>query len=113
VQSRKSIKRQAFRSGWIADYADALSFLELFTSSSRFNFYRYKNQQYDLLVDKIKTTSDLKHKNQLIEQAQNYILNDIPVIPLYYYVSRHLVNRQILGYFDNVADRHLSKFLYR
>ena len=112
VQSRKSIKRQAFRSGWIADYADALSFLELFTSHSRFNFYRYNNQQYDLLVGKIKTSSDADEKNQLIEQAQNHLLNDIPVIPLYYYVSRHLVNSQILGYFDNVADRHLSKFLY-
>ncbi len=112
VQSRKSIKRQAFRSGWIADYADALSFLELFTSQSRFNFYRYKNQQYDLLVGKIKTSDDVIEKNHLIEQAQNHLLNDIPVIPLYYYVSRHLVDSQILGYFDNVADRHLSKFLY-
>jgi oligopeptide transport system substrate-binding protein len=113
VQSRKSIKRQAFRSGWIADYADALSFLELFTSSSRFNFYRYKNPQYDELVGKIKTSSDVIEKNSLIEQAQKHLLNDIPVIPLYYYVSRHLVNNQTLGYFDNVADRHLSKFLYR
>ena len=112
VQSRKSIKRQAFRSGWIADYADALSFLELFTSSSRFNFYRYKNQQYDKLVSQIKTTSNINEKNDLIELAENHLLNDIPVIPLYYYVSRHLVNSQILGYYDNVSDRHLSKFLY-
>ncbi len=113
VQSRKSIKRQAFRSGWIADYADAMSFLELFTSHSRFNFYRYKNPQYDELVDKIKITTGSKQKNLLIEQAQNYLLNDIPVIPLYYYVSRHLVKNQILGFVDNVADRHLSKFLYK
>ena len=113
VQSRKSIKRQAFRSGWIADYADAMSFLELFTSHSRFNFYRYKNKQYDALVAQIKTTTDTIKKKGLIEQAQNHLLNDIPVIPLYYYVSRHLVKNQILGFVDNVADRHLSKFLYK
>jgi len=113
VQSRKSNKRQAFRSGWIADYADALSFLELFTTKSRFNFYRYKNPEYDELIVNINQTTDEILKNQLIEQAENMLLHDIPVIPLYYYVSRHLVNSQLLGFEDNVADRHLSKYIYR
>jgi len=112
VQSRKSKQRQAFRSGWIADYADALSFLELFISDSRFNFYRYKNKKYDELVKLISHESDSKIRNLKIEQAENLILNDLPVIPLYYYVSRHLVNNKILGYTNNVADRHLSKYLY-
>ena len=113
VQSRKSNDRQAFRSGWIADYADALSFLELFTSNSRFNFYHYKNINYDEIVESISQETDLHCKNLLIEQAENILLQDIPVIPLYYYVSRHLVKPDILGYSDNVADRHLSKYLYK
>jgi len=113
VNSRKSRKRQAFRSGWIADYADALSFLELFTSDSRFNFYHYKNSNYDALIQQVSQSDDTNLKNQLLEQAENILLHDLPVIPLYYYVSRHLVNNTILGFQDNVADRHLSKYLYR
>ncbi|MFK8010724.1 MAG: peptide ABC transporter substrate-binding protein [Marinicellaceae bacterium] len=113
VQSRKSKKRQAFRSGWIADYADALSFLELFTTNSRFNFYQYSNPGFDKLVESIKQEPNKKIKNSKIEQAEDLLLNDIPVIPLYYYVSRHMVNDAIEGYSDNVADRHLSKYLYR
>ena len=113
VHSRKSKQRQAFRSGWIADYADALSFLELFMSDSRFNFYHYKNQQFDALIDQIRTTNQLNLKNQLIEDAENLLLHDMPVIPLYYYVSRHLVNKHISGYTDNVADRHLSRYLFK
>lgn len=113
VQSRKSKKRQAFRSGWIADYADALSFLELFTTTSPFNFYHYKNQHFDGLIEQIKTTNESNHKNQLIEDAENLLLHDMPVIPLYYYVSRHLVKNHILGYTDNVADRHLSRYLFK
>jgi len=112
VQSRKSTKRSAFRSGWIADYADALSFLELFTSQSRFNFYHYKNPKYDSLIENISNTRDQILKNSLVQQAENLLLHDIPVIPLYYYVSRHLVKSQIMGYVDNVADRHLSKYIY-
>ncbi|VAW41184.1 Oligopeptide ABC transporter, periplasmic oligopeptide-binding protein OppA (TC 3.A.1.5.1) [hydrothermal vent metagenome] len=113
VQSRKSNKRQAFRSGWIADYADALSFLELFKSNSRFNFYRYKNSEYDEIIENIGKTADLELKNQLIERAESILLHDMPVIPLYYYVSRHMVSGQLRGFKDNVADRHLSKYLYK
>ncbi len=113
VNSRKSNKRQAFRSGWIADYADALSFLELFASDSRFNFYHYHNQNYDDLLVKISAATQAFEKNNLIRQAEYKLLHDLPVIPLYYYVSRHLVNSQMMGFVDNVADRHLSKYLYR
>lgn len=113
VNSRKSHKRQAFRSGWIADYADALSFLELFESKSRFNFYGFNQQNYDNLIKAIRKTESADDKNTLIEQAENILIHDIPVIPLYYYVSRHLVSKLITGFNDNVADRHLSKFLKR
>lgn len=113
VQSRKSMQRQAFRSGWIADYADALSFLNVFVSHSEFNFYRYNNAVYDEMVDQISKSEDAETKIHMIEQAENLLMHDIPVIPLYYYVSRHLVNRQILGFNNNVADRHLSKHLYK
>ncbi len=113
VHARKSIKRQAFRSGWIADYADAMSFLDLFTSNSPFNFYHYKNYDYDNLIKKINKTMDLTTRKKLIEQAENKLLHDNVVIPLYYYVSRHLVSTKIKGYRDNVADRHLSKYLYK
>ncbi len=113
VQSRKSNKRQAFRSGWIADYADALSFLQLFTTQSRFNFYHYTNIKYDMIVGKIAKSNQAQEKNKLIGEAENILLHDLPVIPLYYYVSRHLVDKKISGFSDNVADRHLSKYLFK
>ena len=113
VQSRRSKKRQAFRSGWIADYADALSFLELFTSQSRFNFYHYKNVDYDEVIKNLKNTTDYTLRKSLIDKAENILLHDMPVIPLYYYVSRHMVSKRIMGYTDNIGDRHLSKYLYK
>lgn len=112
VNSRKSGDRQTFRSGWIADYADALNFLELFTSDSHFNFYKYSNENFDTIIEQIKNTDNLSMKQQLTENAENILLHDLPVIPLYYYVSRHLVNTKIAGFEDNVADRHLSKYLH-
>ena len=48
---------------------------------------------------------------ELLQQAEAQLMQDMPVIPLYYYVSRHLVRPRITGYSDNVRDIHLSRYL--
>jgi oligopeptide transport system substrate-binding protein len=48
---------------------------------------------------------------QLLREAEAQLLQDMPVIPLYYYVSRHLVNPAVAGYENNVRDVHLSRYL--
>ena len=48
---------------------------------------------------------------ELLEQAEAQLMKDMPVIPLYYYVSRHLVRPRITGFVDNVRDIHLSRYL--
>ena len=47
----------------------------------------------------------------LLQQAETLLMRDMPVIPLYYYVSRHLVKPRVRGYQDNVRDVHLSRYL--
>jgi len=46
-----------------------------------------------------------------LERAEAQLMKDMPVIPLYYYVSRHLVRPRITGFSDNVRDVHLSRYL--
>ena len=48
---------------------------------------------------------------ELLHKAEALLLQDMPVIPLYYYVSRHLVSTRITGFADNVRDIHLSRYL--
>jgi oligopeptide transport system substrate-binding protein len=47
----------------------------------------------------------------LLRDAEAQLMQDMPVIPLYYYVSRHLVDPAVGGYEDNVRDIHLSRYL--
>lgn len=110
VNTRKGQNKQVFRSGWIADYYDPLNFLELFHSQSHFNFYGYYNKQYDQIINQLRIQDDEK-KVKLIDSAENLIQSDIPVIPLYHYVSRHLVDVNVKGFVDNEMDRHLSRYL--
>ena len=101
---------EVFRGGWIADYADPASFLELFLGGSSLNSTFYDNRDFDLLLQTAQRSRG-KARMDLLQQAELILLEDMPVIPLYYYVSRHLVSRKVTGFADNVRDIHLSRYL--
>lgn len=103
---------EVFRGGWIADYADPSSFLDLFVGDSALNSSFYRSGPYDRLVNAA-SHRDGKERMQNLRQAEALLLQDMPLIPLYYYVSRHLVRPGLGGYEDNVRDIHLSRYLVR
>ena len=107
---RQGVLTQVFRGGWIADYADPTSFLDLFRSDSDLNTTFYKNEVFDRLMDQaivLKGDERMQH----LQRAETLLLKDMPVIPLYFYVSRHLLKPTVTGYEPNVRDIHLSRYL--
>jgi len=114
LNRRKSkTETQLYRASWIADYNDASSFLALFTSNNAKNDTGYANQAYDSLIVQIESTMDDKQRENLIRQAEKQLLDDQVLIPIYHYVSRHLVKPDIKGYRPNPLDHHYSRYLYR
>jgi len=107
---RLGIVTQVFRGGWIADYADPTSFLDLFASGSSLNNTFYRRIRFDELLDTAKSVSGDARLERLRE-AEAQLVQDMPAIPLYYYVSRHLVSPAVAGYENNVRDVHLSRYL--
>ena len=107
---RMGVVTEVFRGGWIADYADPSSFLELFLSDSGLNSTFYSSTMFDQLLRSAQMTGG-EARLKLLHEAEVILLEDMPVIPLYYYVSRHLVNSRVTGYVGNVRDIHLSRYL--
>ena len=101
---------EVFRGGWIADYADPSSFLDLFAGDTRLSGTFYADETYDELLRKAAGTSGAD-RMELLRQAEFRLMRDMPAIPLYYYVSRHLVKPELDGFVDNVRDIHLSRYL--
>jgi oligopeptide transport system substrate-binding protein len=111
VNNRKmGVVTQVFRGGWIADYADPSSFLELFTGDSALNNTFYRNARFDELLGSANAEVGTA-RLELLRRAESQLMQDMPVIPLYYYVSRHLVSPAIAGFENNVRDIHLSRYL--
>jgi oligopeptide transport system substrate-binding protein len=101
---------EVFRGGWIADYADPASFLDLFISGSSLNSTFYGNTGFDELMAKAAAVGGAERMD-LLQRAEARLMQDMPVIPLYYYVSRHLVSPAVRGFENNVRDIHLSRYL--
>ena len=102
---------QVFRSSWIGDYNDAHTFLSVLQSGSAANMPRYSNDEYDSLMQRAANQVDPDRRRLYLEEAERVMLADHPVIPLYFYVSRHLVSPQVRGWGDNVLDYHYSQHL--
>jgi oligopeptide transport system substrate-binding protein len=104
---------QMGRAGWIADYNDAQNYLFLAqTSTKQQNYSRFSNPEYDRLMDEASVTGDADRRAALLEQAEGILLEEMPVIPIYFYVSKNLVSPKVTGWRDNplnaVYVRNLS-----
>lgn len=112
LQNRKLHEvTQVFRSAWISDYDDATSFLDLLTATHGRNDSVYRNPAYDVLLAEAANTADVASRRALLEQAERMVLDDLPVLPIYTYVSKHLVKAWVAGWQDNAYDYHYSKDL--
>lgn len=98
------------RGGWIADWADPANFLDNFHSESGLNYAFLADPELDALLDQARGQYGAQRIATLV-RAEDRLLDLHAIIPLYYYVSRHLVHPDLLGWEDNVMDLHLSRWL--
>jgi oligopeptide transport system substrate-binding protein len=108
----QKIKTQVFRSGWIGDYNDAFTFAEILRSGVGQNDSGYSNPEYDRLLDEAQAELDLGRRAALLEEAERIMLADMPIIPLYYYVSTHMIKPWVQGRQHNIMDHDWHKDFY-
>ncbi len=109
IQARKDT--QVFRSSWVGDYDDAYSFLQLLQTGFGINLTGYSNPRYDALLEEATRQPDVARRRALLEESERVMLADTPVLPLYFYVNKHLVKPYVQGWRDNVMNVFYSKDL--
>jgi len=103
---------EAFRAGWIGDYQDAFTFLELFHSEHSRNDAGYDNPRYDRLLEQIATERIAARRRNLMAEAERILLADQVVLPVYTYVTKRLVDPLLQGWEPNVMDFHPSQHMF-
>ncbi|MBX3703075.1 MAG: peptide ABC transporter substrate-binding protein [Steroidobacteraceae bacterium] len=99
-----------FRASWIGDYNDAYSFLQVLKSGFGINLPRYASAKYDQLLAAA-SKAPAEERAALLAAAERQLLEDVPLIPLYFYVSKHLVAPRVSGWYDTVMNVTYSKDL--
>ncbi len=104
----QTAKSQAlfFRGSWIADYPDAENYMAMFYSKNPAppNYTRYKNLDFDLLYEKalLETNDSLRYV--LYRKMDQLVINDAPVIPIWYDMAIHFVQPNITGFRANALN---------
>ena len=108
----QKVLTQVFRAGWISDYADAYSFLNLFRTGHGNNDYGYSNSLYDSLLDEVAAERIPSRRRRLMFETERMLLAETPFVPVYTYVTKRMVNPLLKGWQSNVMDHHYSKDMF-
>ncbi len=112
LDTRRQKKTQAFRAGWIGDYNDANTFLEMWLSKSGLNDTGYDSKKFDDLMKQATEEQDLAKRAKLMNEAEKDFIDSFSLIPIYYYVTKRLVSPKVKGYNINVMDHSRSKYMW-
>ena len=104
--SRRELDFGVARAGWAGDYADPHNFLNLHVGASGNNHTGWSDAEYDRLIRKAAGVTDREKRFDLYDRAENILLRDMPVIPLYWYTRNYLIDPSVRGWHPNILDRH-------
>lgn len=101
------------RAGWIGDYVDPNSFLDMWITDGGVNRTGWSNAEYDRLVLEVAPKAKtVEQRYVALRKAEKMLLDDMPVIPIYTYVSKHLVHPSVKNLSPNLLDTPYYKYIY-
>jgi oligopeptide transport system substrate-binding protein len=110
--SRQSgLDYQISRAGWIGDYVDPNTFLEMWKTGGGNNQTGWSNTRYDALIDQAARSVNPKERMQAMREAETLLLGEAPILPLYTYVNKGMLSKKVKGWYPNILDQHPLKYL--
>lgn len=104
-QAVASCEYNFFKKSWVGDYADEENFMSLFYSKNfapmGSNYTHYKNPEFDILFEKVIREQNREVKNAMYQKMDQMLIDDAPVVPLYYDQVIRLVSKRIQGLTTN------------
>ncbi|HEY4988257.1 MAG TPA: peptide ABC transporter substrate-binding protein [Opitutaceae bacterium] len=93
-------------SGWIADYPDPLTFLGMMITDGGNNWASWSNKEFDRLIDETTNTADNAKRLEIFQKAEVILLDEAPIIPLYFRPQVYARSPDVHGWTTNVVGFH-------
>lgn len=94
-KSRTSKNYEIARHGWVGDYVDPMTFLDMWVTGAGNNDAGYSNPEYDKLVKAGMAETDSVKRMEILKQAEDILMKDMPIIPIYYYTDVVCINKKV------------------
>lgn len=98
IDSRRKGEFDVARAGWVADFADPINFLEIFTSGSENNDAFWFDEHFDGLLARARREPDPARREAILKQAAAYFIEHMPAAPIYIYTNPYLCAPELQGY---------------
>ena len=99
------------RMGWISDYDDPNSFLDMWVTGGGNNRTGWSNAAYDSLIELASITNNKEIRFGHFRKAESILLSELPVIPIYFYTNVYLLHPSVKGWKPNLLNIHNYKFI--
>lgn len=102
LETRKTGDYTVARNGWLPDYNDAMSFLDMWLTGGGNNDAQYSSADYDAAIAEALATSDISARMQAMHKAEDILLKDDKVLaPLYFYTQKYMLDESVQGMYYN------------
>lgn len=108
-----------FRLGWVADYPDPETFLNLLygkivpeSGISPINATRYQNAEFDRLFEEAIKTQDNARRMELYSQAEQIAIGEAPMLLIFYDEDYRFLQPYVMGYINNAMDRRYYRYVW-
>lgn len=112
LDDQSNLKYDVSRSGWIADYADPMTFIDMFTTGNGNNDTGWSNARYDELVGLAQRAPTEEKRIAYLEEAEKLLMEEMPVIPIYWYTRKYLADPRLRNWFPKALDNRPFKYIY-
>jgi oligopeptide transport system substrate-binding protein len=112
LDSQKNLNYNLARAGWIGDYPDPNTFLDMFLTGGGNNQTGWSNKQYDALIAQASRTVNFDDRNEVFQKAEAILLEEMPVIPIYTYTRVKLLHPDVKNWHPTILDHHPYKHVY-
>lgn len=111
LDTQRAHNFQLSRAGWIGDYNDPNTFLDMFLKGSGLNHAQFDNAAYDKLIADAAKEQNQAKRLAIFQKAEDILLEELPVIPIYTYTRVYLKSKAVEGWTGNIQDIHPLKYV--
>ena len=106
LSTREAGEFDILRASWFGDYDDPNTFLSLGETANGNNHTNWSSAEYDRLIQLAAHTQDVDARKAIFQQAEALLLDEMPIIPLYFYVTSRLIAPSVQGWHPSLLDNH-------